>query len=92
MRELSKSEKLRITRLGRGLTLKDVSKKVFLSESFIHLMEKGERKVPDDVEKILNFDDGIKWYQIIVQILEGSPLWKDVTEKIIKTLNTVLKI
>jgi len=88
MRNLSKNEKLRITRLGRGLTLKAVSKKVFLSESFIHLMEKGKRKVPDDVERVLDFDKGIIWYSTIIDALEHF----SEDQEALKILNRVLKI
>ena len=94
MKKLTKSQKLRITRLGRGLSLEKVAKKVFLSTSFISLMETNDRKIPDFVENILDFDEGIQWYQTIIESLsdEDSECSKEDADKALQTLNKVLRI
>ena len=86
--ELFRNQKLRLTRLGQGLKIKDVSKKVFLSESYISFMESGTRKVPSSVEKVLDFDKGIRWYLTIVDALQS----KEDGDKALEILNKVLKI
>jgi len=88
MKKLSGSQKLRLTRLGRSLKIKDVSKKVFLSESYISFMESGTRKVPSSVEKVLDFDAGIRWYLTIVDALQSE----EDGRKALEILNKVLKI
>ena len=93
MKKLTKNQKLRITRLGQGLSLEKVAKKVFLSTSFISLMETGDRKIPDFVEDILNFEDGIRWYQTIVTALSKSDYTSvDEADKALQTLDEVLRI
>ena len=91
--KLTKNQKLRITRLGQGLSLEKVAKKTFLSTSFISLMETNKRKIPDFVENILDFDKSIRWYETIVVALLDSNLCsnKDVDEAL-QTLNKVLRI
>ena len=94
MKKLTKNQKLRITRLGQGLSLEKVAKKVFLSTSFISLMETGDRKIPDFVEDILDFEQGVKWYQTIAELLadEDSECSKEDTDKALQTLNKVLRL
>lgn len=94
MKKLTKNQKLRITRKGRCLTLAEVAKKTFLSTSFISLMESDNRKVPDFVEDILNFDEGVRWYKTIVELLldENSECSKEDADKALQTLNKVLRI
>lgn len=96
MKNLTKNQKLRVTRLGRGLSLEKVAKKVFLSTSFISLMETNDRKVPDFVENILDLDEGVQWYETIVTILsEAAYISIDEAKKAeeaLQTLNKVLRI
>jgi transcriptional regulator with XRE-family HTH domain len=90
--KLTKNQKLRITRLGRGLSLEKIAKKVFLSTSFISLMETNDRKVPDFVENILDLDEGIQWYETIVKSLLDSECSEGDADKALQTLNKVLRI
>ena len=94
MKKLTKNQKLRITRLGRGLSLEKIAKKVFLSTSFISLMETNDRKIPDFVENILDLDKGIRWYETIVELLsdEDSDCSKEDADEALQTLNKVLRI
>ena len=94
MKNLTKNQKLRITRLGQGLSLEKVAKKTFLSISFISLMETNKRKIPDFVENILDFDEGVRWYETIVELLldEDSECSKENADKALQTLNKVLRI
>ena len=93
MKKLTKNQKLRITRLGRGLSLEKIAKKVFLSTSFISLMETDDRKVPDFVENILNFDEGVRWYETIITALSKSEYTSmDEADEALQTLNKVLRI
>ena len=92
MKNLTKSQKLRVTRLGRGLSLEKAAKKVFLSTSFMSLMESNKRKLPDFVENILDFDRGIHWYQTIVESLLDSDCSKEDANEALETLNRVLRI
>jgi transcriptional regulator with XRE-family HTH domain len=93
MKNLTKNQKLRITRLGRGLSLEKIAKKVFLSTSFISLMETNDRKIPDFVERILNFDEGVRWYETIVIALTKSEYTNvDNADEALQTLNKVLRI
>jgi len=72
MTYLTENQKLKITRLGRGLTLEDLSRKLALSVSFLSLMERGRRSVPKEIDDILNFDDGVRWYENFMSALESS--------------------
>ncbi|MCK4498942.1 helix-turn-helix domain-containing protein [Candidatus Babeliales bacterium] len=93
MKELTKNQMLRITRIGKGLTLEKVAKKVFLSTSFISLMETGDRKIPDFVEDILDFEEGVRWYETIVTALSKSDYTSvDEADEALQTLNRVLRI
>lgn len=93
MKKLTKNQKLRITRLGQGLSLEKIAKKVFLSTSFISLMEKDDRKVPDFVENILNFDEGVRWYETIITALSKSDYTSvDEADEALQTLHKVLRI
>ncbi len=93
MKKLTKNQKLRITRLGRGLSLEKIAKKVFLSTSFISLMETDDRKVPNFVENILNFDEGVRWYETIITALSKSECTSvDEADEALQTLNRVLRI
>lgn len=90
---LTKNQKLRITRIGQCLSLEKIAKRVFLSTSFISLMENGSRKIPDFVEDIINFDDGIRWYETIVIALSKSDyISEDLAKEALETLNRILKI
>jgi transcriptional regulator with XRE-family HTH domain len=94
--KLTKNQKLRITRIGQGLTLEEAAKKVFLSTSYVSLMETDKRKVPDFVENILNFDEGIRWYETIVTVLSNfeyvSISEAEEAEKALQTLNRLLRV
>ena len=97
MKNLTKNQKLRVTRLGRGLSLEKVAKKVFLSTSFISLMETNDRKVLDFVENILDFDEGVRWYQTVVAALSSAetsdfPDTVNDAKEALQTLNKVLRI
>ncbi len=93
MKKLTKNQKLRITRLGQGLSLEKVAKKVFLSTSFISLMETGDRKIPDFVGDILDFEEGVRWYETIVTALSKSDYTSvDEADEALQTLNGVLRI
>lgn len=97
MINLTENQKLRITRIGRSLTLEDTSKKLFLSPSFVSLMEHGKRKIPDDVKNILDFENGIKWYQDLVASLKyasitEAPLSEKDAKEALDILNKVLRI
>jgi len=92
MNTLTENQKLRITRIGRDLTLEDTSKKLFLSPSFVSLMEHGKRKIPNDVKKILDFEKGIKWYQIIKISLECASVSEKEAIEALAILNKVLRI
>ena len=72
MTYLTENQKLKITRLGRGLTLEDLSRKLALSVSFLSLMERGRRSVAKEIDDILNFDDGVRWYENLMSALESS--------------------
>lgn len=92
MKELSKNQKLRIVRTGRGLTLEETARKVFLSPSFVLMIEQGKRKVPDEVENILDFDKNIKWYLTIAAALSEADLPEKDTAEALDILDKVLKI
>ena len=92
MEKLTKNQKLRITRMGRCLTLEKVAKKVFLSTSFISLMETDDRKVPDFVEHVLDFDTGVQWYQTIVAALSKDAFSEADADNALKVLNKILKV
>lgn len=91
MKNLTRNQKLRITRIGQGLSLEKTAKKVFLSLSHISLMENGKRNVPDFVEKVLNFDEEIRWYQTIVAALSGSFISDVEAKEALDVLNKILK-
>lgn len=91
MEELNKNQMLRITRLGRGLSLEKIAKKVFLSTSFISLMENDERKVPDFVEQILDFDQGTRWYKTIVAALSKDFFSEDDANEALRILKKILR-
>lgn len=91
--KLTKNQKLRITRLGRGLSLEKIAKKVFLSTSYVSLMETNNRKVPDFVENILDFEEGIRWYEtIIIALSKSDHTSLDKAEEALQTLNKILRI
>lgn len=92
MKTLTENQKLRITRIGRCLSLEKIAKEISLSISFVSLMESDDRKVPDFVEDILNFDQGIKWYQTILEVLLNSNCCKEDINEAIQTLNRILRI
>lgn len=94
METLTKNQMLCITRLGQGLSLEKIAKKVFLSTSYVSLMENNKREVPDFLEDMLNFKQGIRWYQTIVTSLldENSKCTKEDVDEALKTLNKILKI
>jgi len=92
MVNLTKNQKLNIVRIGQKLTLEVISKKVFLSPSYVQLMCRGVRKVPEPIENILDFENGIKWYQTITTALSGDPISKEDAEDAIQVLNRVVGI
>lgn len=89
--ELTKNQMLRITRIGQGLTLEEVAKKVFLSTSHISLMETDKRKIPNFVESILDFDQGIRWYQTTVAALSKEAFSEDDANEALKVLGKILR-
>ena len=89
--KLTKNQKLRITRIGQGLTLEEAAKKVFLSTSYISLMETDKRKVPDFVEDILNFYQGTRWYQTTVAALSRADFSDEDAKKALDVLNKVVR-
>lgn len=92
MKNLTLNQKLRITRMGQGLSLEKAAKKVFLSISHISLMENDKRKVPNFVEKVLNLDEGIQWYQTIIAALSKDNFSDKEAKKAFNALNKILKI
>lgn len=89
--KLTKNQKLRITRIGQGLTLEEAAKKVFLSTSYVSLMETDKRKVPDFVEDILDFDQGTRWYQTTVAALSREDFSEDDANEALKVLGKILR-
>lgn len=89
--KLTKNQKLRITRIGQGLTLEEAAKKVFLSTSYVSLMETDKRKVPDFVEDILDFDQGTRWYQTTVAALSRADFLDEDAKKALDVLNKVVR-
>lgn len=92
MKELTDNQKLRIARLGLGMSQTEVAKKLFLSISFIGFIEKGARKVPKYVKKIMIFDKDVKWYETIISALLKTDISEKDRDEAIQTLNKVLKI
>ena len=90
MKKLTKNQKLRVTRLGRGLSLEKIAKKVFLSTSYISLMETNDRRIPNFVENILDLKEGVQWYKTIVAAL--SDCSKENTDEALQVLNRILRI
>jgi len=90
MISLSKGQKLKITRIGKGLTLRDVAKMTFLSISYISRMESDDRGVPPDVERILDTDNGIRWYETIVEALSGESTLENDAKEALKILNHII--
>ena len=89
--ELTKNQMLRITRIGQGLTLEEAAKKVFLSTSYISLMEADKRKIPNFVGDILDFDQGIRWYQTIFAALSKEAFSEDDANEALKVLGKILR-
>lgn len=92
MTELTDRQKLNITKLGRGSTLGDLSEKVFLSKSHVYRMCQGSRKVPDQLSGILDFDEGIKWYQTIISALARDDFSEADAADALQTLNKIVGV
>ena len=92
MKELSKNNQLRITRIGLGLSQEAVAKKLILSPSYIHLMEKDKRPVPKEMEDVLDFSKGIKWYLMIVKALSSNLVDEEDALEALNILNNVIGI
>jgi hypothetical protein len=72
------------------MKLQDVSKITFLSSSYVSKMERGDRDIPPEVERILDLKNGTRWYQCIMAAIfsgvisdEDAKIASDAVEKII---------
>jgi len=71
MIELSPAEKIKLLRLGSGMTLQDVSNRTTFSISYLSFIEKGRRPIPDILWDIFDIEDPKEpiWYQRVYQLL-----------------------
>lgn len=92
MEKLTSGQKLHLTRIGRCLTLSEVARKLFLSPSYISLLESDDRKLPVEINDILDLKNGIKWYTFIIGALSKEPVSEDDINESIEILDRVLRI
>jgi len=73
MNEISQGMRVRLARLGRGWTLQSLSDRCTYSVSYLSLMERDQRPVPDVVKDILGTDDELWFEQIVGTLFKQCP-------------------
>lgn len=92
MENLTDNQKVRLSRLSQGLSQTATAKKLFMSLSFLSLIESGARKVPTYVGKLMAFNKNVKWYETTISTLLKADLSEKDRVEAIQTLDRVLKL
>jgi len=83
---------LRIARMSKGWTLKELSKRSTISISYLSHAENNRRNIPSAVRAVLDIEKETEWLIILLSYLDDIATIHDIRVKEIKTIKEKLGI